>query len=122
MIFKVAEGSPSGPSAPAAAGLRRLSEARPGDRGRIIAVTGESAVAGAVDQGELERRLLEFGLVEGAAVEVLHQGPFGGDPIAARIDGALLALRRAEAYGVIIQSEAPDVKDDRAASAGAGSQ
>ena len=34
---------------------------------------------------ELERRLIELGFVEGAEVEVLHQGLFGGDPIAVRV-------------------------------------
>src|SRR6476660_9416857 len=46
---------------------------------------------------ELERRLLELGFVEGAEVEVLHEGPLGGDPIAVRVNDNTIALRRREA-------------------------
>src|SRR4051812_20450967 len=49
---------------------------------------------------ELERRLLELGFIEGAQVEILHQGLFGRDPIAVRVDGATIALRRREAGGI----------------------
>src|SRR3546814_20570855 len=55
------------------------------------AAVGEAASSEAV---ELERRLIEIGFVEGAHVEVLHQGPIGGDPIAVRVDDATIALRR----------------------------
>lgn len=55
---------------------------------------------------EIELRLLEFGFVEGARVEVLHEGPIGGDPIAVRVDGIRIALRRAEAMNVILKREA----------------
>ena len=34
---------------------------------------------------ELESRLIELGFVEGAKVELLHEGVVGGDPIAVRI-------------------------------------
>lgn len=51
---------------------------------------------------EMERRLLEMGLVEGARVEVLHEGPFGGDPIAVRVDDITVALRRREADVVLV--------------------
>ena len=67
--------------------LVRLSEARPGDRGVIVEVRGESHVRDhgvAVD--ELERRLLEFGFVEGARIELIHEGAIRRDPIAVRLD------------------------------------
>ncbi len=51
---------------------------------------------------EMERRLLEMGLVEGARIEVLHEGPFGGDPIAVRVDDITVALRRREADVVLV--------------------
>ena len=51
---------------------------------------------------ELERRLLEMGLVEGARIEVLHEGPIGGDPIAVRVDDITVALRRREADVVLV--------------------
>jgi ferrous iron transport protein A len=51
---------------------------------------------------ELERRLLEIGFLEGAAVEVLHEGPLGRDPIAIRLNDARVALRRREAMAVLV--------------------
>jgi ferrous iron transport protein A len=61
---------------------------------------GMSAVitrVGSQNEKELSARLLEMGLLEGASVEVVHEAPFGKDPIAVRIRGAVIALRRAEA-------------------------
>src|ERR1700752_4147645 len=51
---------------------------------------------------EVERRLLELGFVEGAAVEVLHEGPLGRDPIAVRVNDNTIALRRREAMAIIV--------------------
>lgn len=42
-------------------------------------------------------RLREMGFAEGLDVEILHQNPFGRDPIAVRIGAMTVALRRAEA-------------------------
>lgn len=61
----------------------------------------ESVCVGAARHGvaadEIEKRLLELGFVEGAPVEVLHEGAIGRDPIAVRVHGATIALRRSEA-------------------------
>lgn len=46
---------------------------------------------------EIALRLMEMGLLEGALVELVHEAPFGGDPVAVRVRGALVALRRSEA-------------------------
>lgn len=72
--------------------IKRLGELSPGAVAKIVSVgkTGECEVA-------LARRLLEMGLLEGADVEVLHQAPFGGDPLAVRVRGSIVALRRNEA-------------------------
>jgi ferrous iron transport protein A len=51
---------------------------------------------------ELERRLLELGFVEGAEVEVLHEGPMGRDPIAVRVNDNTIALRRREAMAILV--------------------
>ena len=51
---------------------------------------------------ELERRLLELGFVEGAKVEVLHEGPLGRDPIAVRVNDTTIALRRREAMAILM--------------------
>lgn len=48
------------------------------------------------------RRLRELGLDEGVAVESLHRGPFGLDPIACRIGRMTIALRRRTASAVTV--------------------
>lgn len=86
-------------------GLRSLASARRGDHGVIARVSGVSGAEEAVAAEELERRLLEMGFVEGATIEVLHEGLFGRDPIAVRIDDMRVALRRREAAAVTVQFE-----------------
>jgi ferrous iron transport protein A len=51
---------------------------------------------------ELESRLIELGFVEGARVEVLHEGVIGRDPIAVRVENVTIAVRRREAMAVIV--------------------
>ena len=82
------------PSAP-------LGHAPRGFCGRIdaIAVTDHSH---GLPAGELERRLIELGFTEGATIEILHEGAFGRDPIAVRINDATVALRRREAMSIFV--------------------
>ena len=86
--------------------LLRLSQARPGDRGVIVEVGAETNPG---DHGlgveELQRRLLEFGFVEGATIEVMHEGAIRRDPIAVRLDDMRIALRRRDAEDVWILLE-----------------
>ena len=49
---------------------------------------------------ELESRLIELGFVEGARVEILHEGMIGRDPIAVRLDDMRIGLRRRDAEDV----------------------
>ncbi|WP_293366288.1 FeoA family protein [Phenylobacterium sp.] len=87
--------------ADAIAGAVRLSVARPGDRGVIVDVRAESHPGDhGVGVDELQRRLLEFGFVEGARVEVLHEGAIWRDPIAVRLDEMRIGLRRRDAEDV----------------------
>jgi ferrous iron transport protein A len=81
-------------------GRTPLGIAQRGFRGTIgaIAVTDDHGVSAA----EIERRLLELGFVEGAQVEVLHEGPVGRDPIAVRVNNTTIALRRREAMAVLV--------------------
>ena len=51
---------------------------------------------------ELESRLIELGFVEGAKVEILHEGIVGRDPIAVRVDNVTIAVRRREAMAIIV--------------------
>ena len=82
----------------------KLSDARKGDRGVIVKV-GEHCHH-QTEAVELERRLLELGFVEGARVELLHEGLFGRDPIAIKVDDMRVALRRHEAASLIVQLDA----------------
>lgn len=85
-------------------GVRRLADVRRGDKGEVLAVSPDM-MAGVpeAEREELERRLLEIGFVEGAYVEVLHEGFIGRDPIAVRLDDMRVALRRREAQGVLVR-------------------
>jgi ferrous iron transport protein A len=74
-----------------------------GFAGRVVALSAPAN--GALEADELERRLLEIGFVEGARVEILHEGAFGRDPIAVRLDDMRVALRRREATAVMVQAE-----------------
>ena len=84
----------------------RLSQSRPGDRGVIVDVRAETHPGDhGVALAELQRRLLEFGFVEGARVEIIHEGAIGHDPIAVRIDDMRVALRRRDAAEVWVRLE-----------------
>ncbi len=82
--------------------VNTLGAAELGYIGRIEKIDAASCAA-SLPREELERRLLEMGFVEGATVQIRHQGLFGRDPIAVRIDGATVALRRAEAHAIQVQ-------------------
>ena len=75
--------------------------ARRGFQGRIQTIAAVDASSG-VPAAELERRLLELGFVEGALVEILHEGLVGRDPIAVRVNDATIALRRREAMAILV--------------------
>jgi len=70
---------------------KKLGELRPGDEGRIVRISSSPST------DELVARLMEMGLLEGSDFTLVHEAPFGGDPIAVRVRGALIALRRSEA-------------------------
>jgi ferrous iron transport protein A len=78
-----------------------LGQAVCGFSGRIAAITPREDSGLAPE--ELERRLIELGFVEGAHVEILHEGLIGRDPIAVRVDGATVALRRREAMSILVK-------------------
>ena len=49
------------------------------------------------------RRLRELGFDEDVAIELVHLGPFGRDPIAARVGRMTIAIRRAVAAAITIE-------------------
>lgn len=86
----------------------RLRDARVGATGVIVDVQAQTdGLDHGVDATELQRRLLEFGFVEGARIEVIHEGGVGHDPIAVKLDDMRIALRRRDAGDVMIQLDAP---------------
>ena len=74
-----------------AASRFRLGELGKGKQARIMSIDSQLGAS------EICARLMEMGLLEGSLVEVVHEAPFGGDPIAVRVRGALIALRRNDA-------------------------
>lgn len=65
---------------------------------------GTRARIAAIDWAALEeseaRRLRQFGFDEGVAIEPLHLGPFGRDPLAVRVGRMTVAIRRVHARAV----------------------
>ncbi len=78
-----------------------LGLAKKGFCGEIAAVNTADASSG-IPGHEIERRLIELGFVEGARVEILHEGLIGRDPIAVRVNDATVALRRREAMAILV--------------------
>ena len=78
-----------------------LGTLRPGQAGRVSSLDPASLDA------DLEDRLLRLGFAEDAEIEVLHEGPVGRDPMAVKVDGVLIALRRREADTILISLNPP---------------
>ncbi len=70
-----------------------LSELSPGQRGRVIRISGPPP---------LLQRLYEMGLLEGETVEMLGAAPLG-DPLEIRLGNTRLSLRKSEAAGILVQ-------------------
>jgi ferrous iron transport protein A len=82
-----------------------LSDSHRGFTGTIVEVRAPSA-SGGLGGAEIERRLLEMGFVEGAPVEIVHEGLFGRDPMAIKLADRTVALRRREARSVMVRATA----------------
>src|SRR5258708_12937279 len=83
-----------------------LGLARPGFCGHIHAIHVGNGAHG-LSAMELERRLLELGFVEGAEVEVLHEGPLGGDPIAMPANNNTIPPHPREALPILVTPSEP---------------
>lgn len=68
----------------------------------VIRRIDTDSTGSALSAAELESRLIELGFVEGARVEVLHEGAVGRDPIAVRVENITIAVRRREAMAIIV--------------------
>jgi DtxR family Mn-dependent transcriptional regulator len=72
-----------------------LADLEPGGVGRVLGIS-------AACQGPQRRRLLDLGVVPGTEIRADLAGALG-DPVAYRIRGALIALRREQASWVLIE-------------------
>lgn len=81
-------------------GPTSLDQLRLGARARIAAIDWAS-----LEESEASR-LRHFGFDEGVAVQPLHLGPFGRDPLAVRVGRMTVAIRRAHARAVSVIPEA----------------
>jgi len=86
--------------------LVSLADGRRGFSGYIASVDAHAPAPGGLAAHELERRLLEMGFVEGARIEILHEGFIGRDPICVKLDDMRVALRRRDARGVMVRPDA----------------
>lgn len=77
-----------------------LDQLKIGTRARISTIDWDS-----LDHGEA-CRLRHFGFDEGVAVQPLHLGPFGRDPLAVRVGRMTVAIRRTHARAVSVIPEA----------------
>lgn len=71
-----------------------LSQLEKEQRARITAIATDES---------MKQKLIEMGLSEGLEVSVLHEGPFGRDPIAVLIEGHVVAMRRSEAANISVE-------------------
>lgn len=53
------------------------------------------------------QRLRNLGFDEGVRIEALHGAPFGRDPLAIRIGRMMVAMRRAQAQAVSVETVEP---------------
>ena len=81
-------------NAPFDLGTVRLDQLELGTRARVLSIVWDGW-----DSAEA-CRLRHFGFDEGVAIEPLHLGPFGRDPIAVRVGRMTVAIRRRHARAV----------------------
>ena len=70
-----------------------LGELRKGQKAQIVKGPDASGMWG---------RLIEFGFVADAKLEILAVAPFGGDPILIRLHGTRVALRREDVASILV--------------------
>lgn len=75
----------------------RLSDLQPGERAEIVRLTME---------GPERRRLLDLGLSPGTAIESCLRSPLG-DPVAYRVRGTTIALRRQQTEQIEVKRCSP---------------
>ncbi len=85
----------------AIAKIRPLGSLKIGEKGRVVGLDMTGLPA------DLEARMLRMGIDEDAPISVVHEGPVHRDPLAVKVDGVLLALRRREAAAILVEVDHP---------------
>lgn len=67
-------------------------------------IKGQKGFVVGFKRQDLLPRLLTLGFAEGMECEVLHEGWWGKDPIAVRLETLTLALRRKEAHSILVDT------------------
>ncbi len=80
-----------------------LADLEPGETARVVAISSAC-------QGTQRRRLLDLGVVRGTDVTAEFASAVG-DPIAYRIRGAVIALRREQASWILVEPERPGSRE-----------
>jgi ferrous iron transport protein A len=91
-------------------GFVSLAALPPGTAGRVVSVGARTGSLSALD-----RRLLEFGFVNGEHVEILAEARPGRDPFVVRVGHTTLALRRREAQSIWIELQRSATETSREA-------
>lgn len=78
--------------------IDRLDVLQPGEEGVVVRLTGQV-------QGPQRRRMLDLGIVPGTVIRA-ELSSASGDPVAYRIRGAVIALRRVQAQAILIRRRA----------------
>jgi len=81
--------------------VERLDALRPGESAEVIRLA-------ATVQGPSRRRLLDLGVVPGTVIRA-DLSSASGDPVAYRIRGALIALRRVQAHEILVRRTVDEV-------------
>lgn len=69
-----------------------LHELAMGEKAKVVALT---------TTGAMRRRMLDLGIVPTSIIEAVRRSP-AGDPVAYRIRGAVIALRKEEAQHIMV--------------------
>ncbi|MEZ4742123.1 MAG: FeoA family protein [Bdellovibrionota bacterium] len=72
-------------------------------QGQTACVAGFSYDTTDIDQSLTIRRLMEMGLIRGCKVTLCHEAPIGKDPIAIKVRGSLIGVRRRDAKNVLVE-------------------
>lgn len=78
--------------------IERLDVLHPGEEGVVVRLAGQV-------QGPQRRRMLDLGIVPGTVIRA-ELSSASGDPVAYRIRGAVIALRRVQAQAILIRRRA----------------